>query len=121
MAGRHIGDEASAVTGDGGADYAELTPTLHEHRAGAKRAILLIAKQRSAEVDRQRKAAGTGLDLGLAERQHGRANIGVPQNRAGMCDAEWIEAAGLDRQLAADLIGGLRRVDEADKIGRSNV
>src|SRR3546814_20575738 len=94
MAGRHIGDEAIAVTGDGGADYAELTPTLHEHGAGAKRAILLIAEQRSAEVDRQRKAAGTGLDLGLAERQPGRANIGEPQNRAGMCDAEWIEEIG---------------------------
>src|SRR3546814_2777207 len=98
MAGRHIGDEAIAVTGDGGADYAELTPTLHEHRAGAKRAVLLIAEQRSAEVDRQRKAAGTGLDLGLAERQHGRANIGEPQNRAGMCAAAWIEDAGIDRK-----------------------
>src|SRR3546814_15061092 len=31
-----------------------------------------------------------------------------------MCDAEWIEDAGLHRHLAADLIGGLRRDDEAD-------
>src|SRR3546814_18940532 len=68
----------------------------------------------SSDVCSSDLAAGTGLDLGLAERQHGRANIGEPQNRAGMCDAEWIEDAGLHRHLAADLIGGLRRDDEAD-------
>lgn len=94
MAGGDVGDYSPVISDYGGADHTERTALFDEFRGRGKCAILLITKNRGVQVYAKRKSGSAHLHFRCPEHEKACANIGEPENRAGVSNTVWIENSG---------------------------